>query len=144
MLSKIGECWRRAVADLRAGFAAREREYNRLRALGHEPTDAQMDKVGNVEAMLDRVGDATLAIWRSGAKTWADVALFAELARYWVWNPDDQDLERRFREYLEPKEDGLDYQSLAQLVNATSRSQAIDTSRSCPQRTPRTIASGGA
>jgi hypothetical protein len=110
--------WRRAVADLRQGFELRGEEYKRWKAAGREPTNDDLDRVADIDTLSDRVDSATHAIWAAGATCWADIALFAELARYWVWDPEDPDLDRCFKAELDPHDTGFDEQAAAQLVNA--------------------------
>jgi hypothetical protein len=60
-------------------------------------------------------------VWRKGAKSWADVALFAEMALYWNWD-EHAGLRAEYLEALRRCDRGdithMDEQSLAQLVRA--------------------------
>jgi len=110
--------WRRVLAEERAGHEARMQEHRRRKALGEDATEEDLDKIADIEALMDRTQETTLAIWRTGAKTWADVVLFAEVARYWKWDPEEPELDQNFKVALELDDARLDEQSLAQLVNA--------------------------
>jgi hypothetical protein len=65
---------------------------------------------GEVHELEERLAEATLAIWRRGARSVADLPLFARLAREWGCAD--------FKANLVPSREGLDEQSVAQLVNA--------------------------
>jgi hypothetical protein len=98
--SRLRGRWERALAAQRAAYA--------------DPahTEAQTDE-----------GDARLlalthAIWRAGAKSVDDVRLFAEVALYWMWDPEDPDEHLAFRDALKLATRRLDEQSVAQLTNA--------------------------
>jgi hypothetical protein len=110
--------WRCALAALRQGFELRGEEYKRWKAAGREPTNDDLDPVADIDALSDRVDSVTHAIWAAGATCWADIALFAEVARYWVWDPEAPDLDKWFKAELEPHDTGFDDQAMAQLVNA--------------------------
>ena len=110
--------WRRALAGLRQGFKLHEEEYDRWKAAGRQPSDEDLNRVADIDVLGDRVESASFAAWKAGAACWADIALFAEIARYWTWDPEDSGLEREFQAALQPHDTGLDTQALAQLVNA--------------------------
>jgi hypothetical protein len=110
--------WRAMRARHNAIWAARTREYNRLKSLGENATEAHLDQFGSPDAILDEQTAFALDSWRAGAKTWADVVLFAELALNWSFDPESPIDAAAYKALLVPHDTGLDDQSLAQLVNA--------------------------
>ena len=96
--------WRHALAQLRAAYEDPDRSDESL---------APFEKA---------VTATTHQIWSQGAKTWGDVALLAEIARHWNWDPDDPGLAREYFDLLERNETGdhthMDDQAMAQLVRA--------------------------
>ena len=90
----LAQQWDRALAELHAGIDGPAQD-------------------GEVHELQERLAEATLAIWRRGARSVADLPLFARLAREWVCAD--------FKASLVPSPEGLDGQSVAQLVNAVLR-----------------------
>jgi hypothetical protein len=119
-ISHMADDWWRTLTAERAMHAGHKREHEQRKALAQTTLPAEMLARIDAEAQTayDATTEATLKVWRAGAKTWADVVLFAELARYWQWDPEDPELDGEFKTWLKIDEIGLDMQSLAQLVNA--------------------------
>jgi len=119
LVSPMAADWWRAIRDERDTFARRQQEYKALKASGRDRTEEEGKRCdAEAEAILARTEGATVAAWRAGAKTWADIVLFAEMARYWMWDPEDPFLDKDFEACLEIHDTSLDTQSVAQLVNA--------------------------
>jgi hypothetical protein len=115
----MSEDWWRALHAERAALAQHRREYLALKASGREQTEEEGKRSdAEAEAICTKTEAATVAVWQAGAKTWADIVLFAEVARYWMWDPEDPILNARFYNCLDIHDTGLDAQALAQLVNA--------------------------
>jgi hypothetical protein len=95
----LAEEWERARAAFEGGCADPAREDD------------------DADELLRRLAEATLAIWRRGARSDADHPLFVRLARY--WNADDPELDADLQALLVLSPYGLDKRSLAQLVYAT-------------------------
>jgi hypothetical protein len=117
------------VAALREGVVSPEaddplaQEWERARAALEADCDDPARAADDCSAeLLERVSEATLAIWRRGARSAADLGLFAQMARYWYWpllTADAKEDDDGFKEGLVLSPLGLDDQSVAQLVNAT-------------------------
>jgi hypothetical protein len=119
LVSPMAADWWRAIRDERDTFARHQQEYKALRASGLDLTEEDAKRSdAEAKAILARTEEATVAVWQAGAKTWADIVLFAELARYWMWDPEDPILDKDFEACLEIHDTSLDTQSVAQLVNA--------------------------
>jgi hypothetical protein len=112
--SPMADDWWRALAAERALFARHSQEHQQRKA-----SEKALERIDSeADAAMDKTSQATHRVWRAGAKTWADVVLFAEIARYWMWDPEDPDLDAQYNGWLEIDDTGLDTQALAQLVKA--------------------------
>jgi hypothetical protein len=84
---------------------------------------AHMNDDEEIDAAHRKAIEATVAIWQAGPRTLADLRLFADVARFWEWDPKDEELDGDYRSLLdipEGHEDagGLDRHALALLINA--------------------------
>ena len=108
--SEKAAAWRSALAEHEAAYAAE-----------HDDEDTA--------AFDDKVSAATHSIWAAGATSWADVVLFAEMARYWMWEAEEPTLDAEYKTLLAKCEKGDHIDGLPVARAPRSRCARVRTAR---------------